>query len=338
MSLRPHPPVKDFTVWWLYALPIEFAAAQAVLDEIYDAKDIPQFILGRSGRHGIVVGCLPAGQIGLSSATAVATELHCIFPSLKHGLMVGIAGGVPSVDTDIRLGDVIISQPQRCNGGVVQYDFGKVLADGKFFRAGSLNSPPRDLLVAVSRMKSNKADSQRRVNASLANLAEQRQAFNRPSMDTDRLFESSYNHVQGKLCDHCLEERSIKRTNRIGEAIAIHYGTVASGNRLIKDGRTRDYLSAELGGVLCFEMEAAGLMNSFPCLIVRGVCDYADSQKIRPGNHLQRQLQLHAPKKSSHSQLPPRCRSITTNLYYSIKSIPLMEPSKLPIRKHAAGF
>jgi hypothetical protein len=31
--------------------------------------------------------------------------------------------------------------------------------------------------------------------------------------------------------------------------------------------------------VLCFDMEAAGLMDSFPCLVVRGICDYADSQK-----------------------------------------------------------
>jgi nucleoside phosphorylase len=31
--------------------------------------------------------------------------------------------------------------------------------------------------------------------------------------------------------------------------------------------------------VLCFEMEAAGLMNSFPCLVIRGICDYADSHK-----------------------------------------------------------
>jgi hypothetical protein len=46
----------------------------------------------------------------------------------------------------------------------------------------------------------------------------------------------------------------------------------------IKDGATRDTLSAELGGVLCFEMEAAGIMNIFPSLVVRGICDYADSQ------------------------------------------------------------
>jgi nucleoside phosphorylase len=38
-------------------------------------------------------------------------------------------------------------------------------------------------------------------------------------------------------------------------------------------------MSQELGGMLCFEMEAAGLMNSFPCLVIRGICDYADSHK-----------------------------------------------------------
>lgn len=35
----------------------------------------------------------------------------------------------------------------------------------------------------------------------------------------------------------------------------------------------------DLGGVLCFEMEAAGLVNSFPCLVIRGICDYADSHE-----------------------------------------------------------
>jgi nucleoside phosphorylase len=26
-------------------------------------------------------------------------------------------------------------------------------------------------------------------------------------------------------------------------------------------------------------MEAAGLMDTFPCLVIRGICDYADSHK-----------------------------------------------------------
>ncbi|OCK76289.1 TPR-like protein [Lepidopterella palustris CBS 459.81] len=71
----------------------------------------------------------------------------------------------------------------------------------------------------------------------------------------------------------------VERSPRASKEIIVHYGTIASGNQVIKDGVTRDKLSSELGGVLCFEMEAAGLMNTFPCLVVRGICDYADSHK-----------------------------------------------------------
>jgi hypothetical protein len=41
---------------------------------------------------------------------------------------------------------------------------------------------------------------------------------------------------------------------------------------VIKHGETRDKLGRELG-ILCFEMEAAGLMDNFPCLVVRGNAD-----------------------------------------------------------------
>jgi nucleoside phosphorylase len=51
---------------------------------------------------------------------------------------------------------------------------------------------------------------------------------------------------------------------------AIHYGLIASANQLMKDAQVRDTLAAEKG-VLCFEMEAAGLMNHFPCLVIRGM-------------------------------------------------------------------
>ena len=47
----------------------------------------------------------------------------------------------------------------------------------------------------------------------------------------------------------------------------------------MRDGKTRDEINKEFGGVLYFEMEVAGLMNNFPCLVVRGICDYADSHK-----------------------------------------------------------
>jgi nucleoside phosphorylase len=46
----------------------------------------------------------------------------------------------------------------------------------------------------------------------------------------------------------------------------------------MRDASIRDRLAAEKD-ILCFEIEAAGLMNHFPCLVVRGICDYSDSHK-----------------------------------------------------------
>lgn len=60
----------------------------------------------------------------------------------------------------------------------------------------------------------------------------------------------------------------------------MHYGLIASGNQVIKDAELRDLVDRNLGGnVLCVEMEAAGLMNIIPCIVIRGICDYADSKK-----------------------------------------------------------
>jgi nucleoside phosphorylase len=59
---------------------------------------------------------------------------------------------------------------------------------------------------------------------------------------------------------------------------AIHYGLIASANQLMRDASVRDRLAAE-EGVLCFEMESAGLINHFPCLVIRGICDYSDTHK-----------------------------------------------------------
>jgi len=48
----------------------------------------------------------------------------------------------------------------------------------------------------------------------------------------------------------------------------------------MKDAKRRDEISNDMGeSVLCFETEAAGLMNDFPCLVIRGICDYSDSHK-----------------------------------------------------------
>ncbi|GJC77684.1 ankyrin-3 [Colletotrichum liriopes] len=48
----------------------------------------------------------------------------------------------------------------------------------------------------------------------------------------------------------------------------------------MKHGLTRRQLTDD-HDPLCFEMEAAGLMDTFPCLVIRGICDYSDSHKAK---------------------------------------------------------
>jgi nucleoside phosphorylase len=103
-------------------------------------------------------------------------------------------------------------------------------------------------------------------------------AFARENAGPDVLFTAEYDHEGGATCERCSKEKVIERQSRSQE-IMVHYGTIASGNQVMRDGATRDRISLRLGGVLCFEMEAAGLMDSFPCLVIRGICDYADSHK-----------------------------------------------------------
>jgi nucleoside phosphorylase len=46
----------------------------------------------------------------------------------------------------------------------------------------------------------------------------------------------------------------------------------------MKDGTIRDQIAAQ-DDVLCFDTAMGGLPQQFPCLVIRGICDYADSHK-----------------------------------------------------------
>jgi len=279
---QPYFTLDDYTVGWVCALPIEYAAAQLMLDEEHknfpqDANDSNIYTVGRICDHNVVIACLPAGQTGTNSAAAVAVQMKSRFKLIKFGLMVGIGGGVPSAESDIRLGDVVVSQPFMGHSGVVQYDFGKTTPSG-FVQTGSLNAPPPILLNGLAKLRANYFMARNSLAQYLSKLSHL-SYFARDSAGPDVLYESSYNHIGGPTCRDCDKDKLVERSLRGSAEVVVHYGTIASGNQVMKDGTTRDRLSSELGGVLCFEMEAAGLMNSFPCLVIRGICDYADSHK-----------------------------------------------------------
>jgi nucleoside phosphorylase len=279
--MAPRLRCEDYTVGWVCALPVELAAAEEMLDQehetpAYNVHDTNIYTCGRVGEHNVVIACLPEGQMGTNSAAAVAVQMKSTFTSTRFGLMVGIGGGVPSEDTDVRLGDVVVSKPHKTHGGVVQYDYRKATLTG-FERVGSLNSPPAILLGAVAKVQAKHLRGRGLLLEYLSKLANLPD-FGREAAGSDILFEAEYNHEGETTCRECKKDRSVAREARRQEVV-VHYGTIASGNQVIKTATERDRLSTELGGVLCFEMEAAGLMNSFPCLVIRGICDYADSHK-----------------------------------------------------------
>lgn len=286
-----------YTIGWISALPLERAAAVAMLDAqhgqpcdfVQSRSDPNSYIWGSIGAHNVVIASLPAGEYGLVSADNIATNLLSSFPEVRLGLMVGIGAGIPRPDTDIRLGDVVISQPRGRTGGVVQYDFIKAIQGGIVQRMGFMNSPPRLLLSAVSALQAQHECQPSEIPQFLAemitNFPWMARSHGLPGYiyqgsSNDRLFNAAYQHAGGRDCSNCDPTRQVWRPERSSNNPQVHYGLIASGNTLVKDSHTRVSLLRQIGEeCICFEMEAAGLMNQFPCLVIRGICDYADSHK-----------------------------------------------------------
>ncbi|KAK4191238.1 hypothetical protein QBC35DRAFT_538128 [Podospora australis] len=293
---------NSYTVGWICAITTEYVAARSFLDEIHGRPDEVargdenNYTLGKMGKHNIVIAALPKDEYGTTSATAVAKDMLHSFPNIRIGLMVGIGGGAPSRKNDIRLGDIVVSSPFKGVGGVLQYDFGKTIQGRMFETTGMLNQPPVALRTAVTGLEAQYMEDghqlQEAIEKILAQKPRLRKTHERPDPTSDRLYKSSKVHRHQDQDQDQDQERSCQLTcgNNAEDLVlrnarteedddpAIHYGLIASANTLMKDAEIRDRLASERN-VLCFEMEAAGLMNRFPCIVVRGICDYSDSHK-----------------------------------------------------------
>ncbi|KAK6524342.1 hypothetical protein TWF281_011250 [Arthrobotrys megalospora] len=243
--------------------------------------DENSYILGRIKEHNIAIACLT--EYGNNSAAIAAKSMQSTFPNLRFGLLVGIGGGVPSTKNDIRLGDIVISKPTGQGGGVVQYGLGRMEVDG-FHRKGTLNKPPKLLRAAVDALAIARKLGQEisnMVNETFGGDEDSDEEWTYPTTARDILFEASYEHIaKNPTCNRCEAntDKIVDRHPRRNTHPKIHYGNIASGNTVIKNALVRDIL-AERENVICYEMEAAGLMDDFPCLVIRGISDYADSHK-----------------------------------------------------------
>ncbi|KAL8337719.1 hypothetical protein RB601_006838 [Gaeumannomyces tritici] len=288
------------TVAWISALPIERVAAAAMLDEEHarptnfhkNPNDKNFYTWGRIGEHNIVIASLPAGLYGTTSATGTATDLLSSIPSIKVGLMVGIGGGIarPDEGRDIRLGDVVVSQPGGIHGGVFQYDLIKAKSGNSREPRGHLAAPPTVLLNALAAIQARHELENSKVPEILEGAFKKypkitKKTKNNPSygfqgFENNRLFRATFGHLGGKNCSNCDAAQKVDRDERDAQVPEIHYGVIASGNTLVKDATLRDQIAGDAGeDCLCLETEAAGLMNRFPCLVIRGICDYADTHK-----------------------------------------------------------
>ncbi|KAK4248288.1 nucleoside phosphorylase domain-containing protein [Corynascus novoguineensis] len=283
-------------VAWICILPCEFDAAKAMLDERYDdvtSKTGEKYVLGRMGHHNVVIGFLPAGSMGKAPTVRVAVKIQLEFRNIRFCLLVGVAGGCPDPDDsakDIRLGDVVVSEPKGNRGGVVQVDAGKKTHDG-FMIFSHLNKVNEELLFAIQLLKSEHRGRSRKMDEYIDEaMAKSRDHpelayFKRPKPETDRLFQIDYPHPSHapdcRTCsnDHTRERQPRKEVRgQREERPRVFYGTIGSGDHVLRSARERERLSREIG-ILCVEMEAAGVLDTLPSLVVRGICDYADSHK-----------------------------------------------------------
>lgn len=286
---------RKYTIGWICAIKTELVAAKAFFDEEHeqldklDDNDNNIYALGRVGKHNVVVASLPKSEYGLVTAATVARDMLRSFPNVRFGLMVGIAGGAPSKGHDIRLGDVVVSGRDAGTGGVLQYDYSKTIQNQTFEQTGFLNQPPQLLLSAVASLEADYDMKGHQLNeaieGALKRFPRMRKKYSRPSVESDRLYQSHIVHPtssSGECSQVCSNDPDhlVQRTERDedGHDPVIHYGVIASANQLMKNAKIRDKMASQRS-VLCFEMEAAGLMNHFPCLVIRGICDYSDTHK-----------------------------------------------------------
>lgn len=180
----------------------------------------------------------------------------------------------------------------------MQYDLGKQRLDNEYERVGFLAPPPNVLLKALTVLKANQMMGKSRMSKILLGMQHQldtSKGFLHPGSENDQMFISastSFEHRGGKpKCDQCqcqcqvsFSARLASRNKRSSTDPEVHYGIIASGNTILNDAKHRDELAIALkrrtgGDCICFDSWAAGVMNDFPCVVIRGISDYADSHK-----------------------------------------------------------
>ncbi|KAJ5332787.1 uncharacterized protein N7506_006570 [Penicillium brevicompactum] len=294
---------RDFDVAVICALQLEADAVEEIFDCFWDEDrdrygkalgDQNAYRTGVIGDHNVVLAYMP--DIGKGHAASVAASFRSSFQGIRLALIVGVCGGVPGrTENDIFLGDVIISDD------IVPYDLGRRFPAGFRRKGFAIKSANAEIQAFLHKLRSRKGRENLlgRTNHHLDTLQKQNSDYRSPERDLDRLFKPSYHHqhhgpskcrrchknelcvkAQEATCESlkCDPKRLVNRPYPSPSGTNIHFGRMASGDTVMKSSEDRDRIAAE-ENVIAFEMEGAGIIHNLPCIVVKGVCDYADSHK-----------------------------------------------------------
>ena len=278
------------------------------------------YTLGMICQHNVVLAYMP-GMGKAASASVTPSFRHSfpnIQLGLVVGVCGGAP--YTSGGDEVLLGDVIISTGlvQYDFGRHFSNKF--VRRDTLVDNLGRPNPEIRGFLAKLQGLLGRRT-LQRRLAAYLSEMSklEGLESCGYPGWDHDQLFPADYRHKhQSPSCQTCLRctnpnddicpealeslctalgcqsSQAIQR-ERIKKARnsdagpeqtasvvqpAIHFGLVASGDWVLKSGVHRDLITAK-EHVIAFEMEGSGVWDNFPTVVIKGVCDYADSHKSK---------------------------------------------------------
>ena len=309
ISGRPPHDRNDFEIAVICALSLEAECVMDVLDKILDDKkygkargDNNAYTLGLIGEHNVVLVHMPG--MGTTRAAYAVGDLKKSFPNIELALVVGVCGGMPygPRNEEVLLGDVVISEV------LIQYDFGKQYPRGFERKKGVLDTlgPPSEKILALHAklgLRQHMQDMHNRTATFLQAIQQKSSKTNYPGAENDILHYPAYTHQHrlpatcneceggDEICKTAIEMKCedlgcepVMRVNRNRlvnpptNQPTIHFGIMGSGDTVMKSGHHRDAL-ALIEGIIAVEMEGAGVWRYGSSVVIKGVCDYADSHK-----------------------------------------------------------
>lgn len=263
-GVRPNS-LDDFRIAIICALQKEFDAVDILLEEIWENEDAfrPRhpdtntYTFGRLGGKPVVLVNLPS--MGKVSAATVATNLGISFKYIEIAFLTGICGAAPLDEkgAKIEMGDVIIGKQ------IIQEDFGRLFDAGMERKTdvedvlGRLPVRIRQWIGSLSGWRN------------LKGLRSETKMILAQTFEDDE-FRELFGYPGQREGDVFPPEREVK----------ILFGRVATSDAVLRSEVRRDEM-VQKDRVIGFEMESAGTWDQLPTVLIKSVCDYADSRKSK---------------------------------------------------------